>query len=62
MLTFTFLGQLFDSYRHLNSLILLRTYHNSSAFGVDSQELSGDDAPAAALPKRFLVDLLKHVL
>lgn len=37
------------------------TYHNSSAFWVDSQELPGDNAPAATLPKRFLVDLLKHV-
>lgn len=38
------------------------TDHHSSAFGVDGQELSRDDAPAAALPKRLLVDLLKHVL
>lgn len=41
--------------------MLIRTNHDSSAFGVDSQELSGDNAPAAALPKRFLVDLLEHV-
>lgn len=39
----------------------LRTDHNSSAFWVDSQELSWNDAPAATLPKGFLVDLLKDV-
>lgn len=37
------------------------TDHHSSAFGVDRQELSRHDAPAAALPEGFLVDLLKHV-
>lgn len=37
------------------------TNHHSSAFRVDRQELSRDDAPTAALPEGFLVDLLKHV-
>ena len=60
-LTFSFLGQLLGPCKHFN-LISLRTDHNSSALWVDGQELSGDDAPAAALPERFLVDLLKHVL
>lgn len=43
------------------SCIQFHTYHNSSAFWVNSQELSRDNAPAAALPKCLLVDLFKHV-
>lgn len=41
--------------------VMFYTYHNSSAFWVNSQELSRDNAPAAALPKCFLVNLFKHV-
>lgn len=45
----------------LKELTVILTYHNSSAFWVNGKELSWDDAPAAALSKGFLVDLLKHV-
>lgn len=37
------------------------TDHHSSSFWVDGQELSGNDAPAAALPKCFLVNFLKLI-
>lgn len=43
-------------------LNFILTYHYSSAFWVNSEELSRNDAPATALPKCFLVDLLEHVL
>lgn len=42
--------------------VICLTYHNSSAFGIHSQELSWNNASTATLAKGLLVHLFKHVL